>query len=201
MKVPAPQLCVLILAAGAASRMRGADKLLEPVGDVPLLRHVVEMALGTGSVVHVALPPDRPLRAKALAGLPVEVVTVAQAAEGMAASLRAGLATIPDGAATLLLLADMPEIDAADLHRMIAAHHAQPLRVLRGASTDGTPGHPVLLPAWARAELGALTGDSGARAFLQAHADKVTLVPLPADHATTDLDTPEDWAAWRAARA
>jgi molybdenum cofactor cytidylyltransferase len=44
-----------------------------------------------------------------------------------------------------------------------------------------------------------LTGDQGARDLLRAHADDVRAVVLPARHAVTDLDTPEDWANWRAA--
>jgi molybdenum cofactor cytidylyltransferase len=43
-----------------------------------------------------------------------------------------------------------------------------------------------------------LTGDQGARAVLQRHADKILYTALPGQHATTDLDTPEAWAAWRA---
>jgi CTP:molybdopterin cytidylyltransferase MocA len=43
-----------------------------------------------------------------------------------------------------------------------------------------------------------LQGDDGGRAIMIAHRDQTHLVPLPGDHATRDLDTPEDWAAWRA---
>jgi molybdenum cofactor cytidylyltransferase len=43
-----------------------------------------------------------------------------------------------------------------------------------------------------------LTGDTGAREVLKRHSDRVHLVPLKGDRALTDLDTPEDWAAWRA---
>lgn len=195
----AAELCILILAAGASRRMRGGDKLLEPVGAVPLLRRVAQVALDTGLSTRVALPPDRPDRLAALEGLAIERILVPEATEGMAASLRAGLAATPQGAATLLLLADMPEIDAEDLRVMIAAHRAQPQRIMRGATTSGKAGHPVIFPAWAKPELMALAGDTGAKAFLQAHAQRVDLIPLPATHATTDLDTPEDWAEWRAA--
>ncbi|MFN5826754.1 MAG: nucleotidyltransferase family protein, partial [Rhodobacterales bacterium] len=65
---------------------------------------------------------------------------------------------------------------------------------------DGTPGHPVLFPVWALADLAALTGDSGARDLLQTYRNRTELVALPARHAVTDLDTPEDWAAWRGAQ-
>ena len=57
---------ILILAAGAASRMRGGDKMLEQVAGVPQLRRIVNAACATGAPVRVALPPDRPLRAAAI---------------------------------------------------------------------------------------------------------------------------------------
>ena len=41
----APRIAALVLAAGAARRMRGRDKLLEPVAGRPLLRAVAEAAL------------------------------------------------------------------------------------------------------------------------------------------------------------
>lgn len=176
--------------------MRGADKLLEPVAGVPLLRHVSAQALATGLAVTVVLPPDRPLRAAALAGLPVASVVAARAADGMGASLAAGAAAAPKGA-LIVLLADLPEITGDDLATLAAAAAAHPGRPLRATAADGTPGHPVLFPASLRPALLALTGDEGARAVLRAHPP--VPVPLPARHAVTDLDTPEDWAAWRAA--
>lgn len=191
---------ILILAAGASSRMRGADKLMEPVAGQPLIAHLARQALATGCPVTVALPPGGGARETALDGLPVTRLRVPAPEDGMAASLTAGLAALPQPAPVLLLLGDMPEITAADLSRVLAAHAAAPDRIHRGAGSDGTPGHPVLFPPWARADLANLSGDQGARAVLTRHAARVTLVPLPGDHATTDLDTPEDWARWRAAQ-
>jgi molybdenum cofactor cytidylyltransferase len=56
----------------------------------------------------------------------------------------------------------------------------------------------VLFPADLLPELAALTGDTGAREVLTRHATRVHLVPLKGDRALVDLDTPEDWADWRA---
>ena len=190
---------ILILAAGAAARMRGADKLLEPVDGLPLLERIARAALATGWPVTVALPPDRSARAAALRGLAVTSVTVPNPALGMAASLVAGLRAMPPGP-VMLLLADLPEITAEDLLRMAAAHRAAPEMIHRGTAQDGTPGHPVIFPAWARDELLALTGDQGARDLLRRHAAEVQPTTLPGAHATTDLDTPEAWADWRASR-
>ncbi|MBC2835361.1 nucleotidyltransferase family protein [Paragemmobacter straminiformis] len=193
------QTHILILAAGASSRMRGGDKCLEPVAGEALLRRLARLGLGAGCAVTVALPPDRPARDAALDGLAVTRVTVADAAKGMAASLVAGVSALPPDAAVLLVLADLPMLDAADLATLLAEAAAHPDAILRGADAGGAAGHPVLFPADLRGELLALTGDEGARSVLRRHAGRVRLVPLPAGHATTDLDTPEDWAAWRKA--
>lgn len=184
---------ILILAAGASSRMRGGDKLLERVDGMPLLRRQAQAALSTGCRVLVTLPPDRPERTVALEGLAVERRVVADAAEGMAASLRAGAEAVRGP--LLVLLADLPEITADDLRTLLAAGRETPSVILRATSAEGQPGHPILFPPAVVPELALLTGDTGARAILARH--ELRLIALPDRHATTDLDTPEDWADWR----
>lgn len=188
---------ILILAAGAASRMRGGDKMLEQVAGVPQLRRIVTAACATGAPVRVALPPDRPLRAAALTGLDCEQVLVANASAGMSASIRAGTAGWTG--AVMILPADMPDLDTPMLQRMLACHRQEPRALLRGSS-GAEPGHPVLFPADLVPALRDLQGDVGARPVVQAARNRLRLVPLPDRAALTDLDTPEDWAAWRAAR-
>lgn len=190
---------ILLLAAGASSRMAPADKLTETLDGEPLLRRAARVALETGAPVIVVLPPDRPAREACLAGLSVTRVTAREAAEGMAASLRAGLAALPAGAAGVMVLpADMPGFGAADLTALLTRFAADPTRILRGAAADGTPGHPVLFPADLIPALAALTGDEGGRSVLHAQAARVDLVPLPGRRALVDLDTPADWQAFRA---
>jgi CTP:molybdopterin cytidylyltransferase MocA len=180
--------------------MGGRDKLLEPVGGEPLLRRLARAALATGAPVTVALPPDRPAREAALAGLALARVTVPDPSEGMGASLRAGVAALPEGEAVLVLLADLPEIEAEDLATMLRAARSAPEAILRATAADGTPGHPVLFPPWARGDLLEARGDAGARDLIRREAARVVTVPLPGARAITDLDTPEAWAAWRASR-
>ena len=55
-----------------------------------------------------------------------------------------------------------------------------PDRILRATAQDGTPGHPVLFPAWAVPELASLTGDSGARDLLKREAGRTENIALPA---------------------
>lgn len=199
----AGNILVLILAAGAAKRMGARDKCLEDVNGEPALRHAALAALGAGTQVLVTLPADGPRRAgrmAALEGLSVEQIFVADAAEGMAASLRAGArrAQALQSRALMILLPDMPEITAGDIGTLLASHAGAPDRALRAASEDGRPGHPVILPATLLPALMALSGDRGARDLLKANPPG--LCPLPGTRALHDLDTPDEWDKWRAGR-
>ncbi|APE43596.1 4-diphosphocytidyl-2C-methyl-D-erythritol synthase [Sulfitobacter alexandrii] len=192
---------IIILAAGGATRMRGRDKLLEPVAGVPLLRRQALMAraAGQGPVV-VALPPRPHLRYDVLEGLDVQLLPVADAAEGMNASLRAGILALPGTVrCAMVLLADLPELTAADLRRVAdAVDLTDGNMIWRGATAQGAPGHPIVFRSDLFPALAALEGDSGGREVVSQQADRMVLVPLPGDRARLDLDTPEAWAAWRA---
>lgn len=187
---------LVLLAAGASRRMRGADKLLQEVDGLPLLRRQVLALLATGTgPVGVTLPCDETARHRVLDGLSVTVIPVPDAAQGMSASLRAAADWARDQP-LLVCPADMPELTSKDFARLIAAYDGT--RPARATAQDGTPGHPVVFPADLLPLLGKLTGDEGARSVLNAHPPQ--LIALPAHHATTDLDTPEAWTDWRAKR-
>jgi CTP:molybdopterin cytidylyltransferase MocA len=189
-------LTILIPAAGNATRMRGGDKLLEPVAGEPMLRRQARIARSVCAQVIVTLRDPDPARMGCLQGVDVTTLSVQGAAEGMAASIRAG--AVRTVGALMILPADMPEITAVDLQTLIAAFDQS--CILRATASDGTPGHPVIFPADLLAELAALQGDEGGRAVVQRHRDRVHLIALPDQHATLDLDTPEAWAQWRVQR-
>lgn len=191
---------ILMPAAGMSARMGGRDKLLEPAGGVPLLARQVIRALDTGADVYVTTRADRPARVEALRGLSQDrlfLVPVDAPEDGLSASLRAGVSALPDTVqVVMILLPDLPDITTEDLSAMLAAQAGAPGSTLRACTEDGTPGHPVIFPRRWFGELARLTGDRGAGALLR--RIDVTCYPLPGRRAITDLDTPADWAAWRA---
>lgn len=194
-------LPLIVLAAGRSSRMRGADKLLESVDGKPLIRRQAEIArAATKGAVIVTLPCNAPARLKAIEGCDVNVIPVPDAAEGMSASLRRALTALPnDVPAAMVLLSDLPELTSADLIRVRDAVDVNsPTLIWRGATAQGAPGHPVVFANCLFHELCALSGDTGGAEVVARHRDQTCLVPLPKEHARRDLDTPEDWAAWRA---
>lgn len=193
------EVLILIPAAGASSRMRGSDKLMEDVGGETALHRAARIARASGARVYVTLPESGPHsvpRRGELSGIEVRALPVRDAHEGMAASLRAGVAAAGSAAGLLVMLPDMPEITEADLSHLVAAFVAQPGKVHRAAAEDGTPGHPVIFPRRLFAELSVVTGDVGGRRVM--FGEDIVLHPLPGRRALLDLDTPEDWAAWRA---
>ena len=131
-------------------------------------------------------------RAAVVAADPAAAVVVAQDwADGMGASLRAGLARLADVDAVLVLLVDTPGIGPAALARVAAAATRDGL--VRG-SYDGRPGHPVLLGAEHLAGVAAAAHDDvGARGYL-AGRDDVRPVEVGDVATRDDVDTPADLA-------
>jgi molybdenum cofactor cytidylyltransferase len=195
-----PRIAALVLAAGAGRRMRGADKLLEPVAGMPILRKVAEAARASRADAVVAvIPPGDAARRAALPRDGLAIVEAVQCAEGMAGSLRAGMAALPpETDAVVILLADMPEVGAADIDRLIAAYDREEGReICRAVTEAGAPGHPVLFGRRFFENLASLAGDTGAREIVRDAAEYVVDVPTRGHGAVVDLDTPEAWADWR----
>ena len=191
---------ILILAAGQSSRMRGADKLLQDIDGAPLLAHVVARAAATGHPVFTAMPGPQHPRYQVMRDLPAACYDIPDAVEGMSGTLRGAIGRLPPCEAFMLLLADLPEIETTDIEAVFAARLARPEYLIwRGATQDSKPGHPILFDASLRPDFAKLTGDSGGEAVVKAHVDDTCLVTLPGNRARLDLDTPEDWAEWRAA--
>ncbi|WP_420584199.1 nucleotidyltransferase family protein [Ruegeria sp.] len=195
------QIPILLLAAGQSSRMGGADKLLQDVDGQPLLRRSAIVAQGAGPVI-VAMPASPHPRYDALRGLDLHLVGVPDAQEGMNASLRRALAHVPgDTQAVMVLLADLPDITTTDLNAVMASVDNHPdYLIWRGTTAEGKPGHPVVFHHSLFDQLSQLTGDEGAQSVVRSHPGQTHLHPLPGKNALLDLDTPEDWAAWRAER-
>ena len=188
-----------ILAAGASSRMRGRDKLLEDVDGEPLLARQARISSECGVPVLIALPPDDNTRAGVAHAAGARTIIVEAVPPGMGESISAlaGEAERMGADWLLLLLADMPELEAQDLGALLsAASAASEGTVIRAASVEGRPGHPVVFPRDMFPSLRRLGGDTGAREVVS-EARRVVLVPLPGNRALTDLDTPEAWEAWR----
>ena len=201
----APRLATIVLAAGRSSRMGTANaprnKLVEMLGGKPLVRHVVEAAIASpaSSVVVVVLGHDGARVREALSGLDVVFAENPKFAEGMAGSLQAGIARLPEDIdGVLVTLGDMPEVTGDQIGRLVAAFDPEEGRTIIVPMRERKRGNPVL---WGASHLPAmmqLRGDAGARSIIAAHPDQVVEVEFDSDAVVTDIDTPDALASARA---
>jgi molybdenum cofactor cytidylyltransferase len=182
----------IVLAAGASRRF-GSQKLLAPVGGVPLVRRSVERLLEASlDDIVVVLGSDAPAVSAALGGLRVRTVTNAAHATGMSSSLRAGVDTLrPATEAALVALADQPGVGAEIVDRLIERYRAEGSPIVAPLYRGGVRGNPVLFDRSLFDELRATTGDEGGRSVVARDRRRVALVEIDLEM-PRDVDRPED---------
>ena len=185
-------ICV-VLAAGSSTRMRGTNKLLEPVDDNPMVATVVRAALASrADEVLVVTGEDRERVEACLSGLQVRLLWNPDHAQGLSTSLRAGVSGLPSGArAVAICLGDMPLVRPGHIDTLIRAFLTDSEGSIFVPTWQGQRGNPVLWTVDLLPEIGTLTGDVGAKALMSRHPTKVREVPVDEPGVLTDVDTPE----------
>jgi molybdenum cofactor cytidylyltransferase len=196
---PAPEsldgaaVSAVVLAAGRASRM-GEEKLLLPLGDKPVLRHVVETVdrAGLRETVVVVNPRNRGAITALVSDLTRRVVCNERFQDGIASSIATGTGAVADDSEALVLVqGDQPMITSEMLQVLVSVWR-QERPPFVAASYDGLTTTPVLFARALYSELRALEGDVGARAVLRRHAGKTVAFP---SWMGSDLDTSADYDA------
>ncbi len=189
-------IAAVVLAAGRSTRM-GANKLLLPLDGKPVLGHVVETirAAGLASIIVVLGHEAEKIRAS-LTGDDLTFALNESYRQGLASSLKCGLAAVPEGCdGAMIFLGDMPDVDPELVKKMLAAFDPAQKRAIVVPVRGGRQGHPVL---WGRSFFDLLqerlSGDSGARHLIGECAEWVARVEATQD-IFADLDTPEAFRA------
>ena len=190
-------IAAVILAGGRASRM-GSNKLVAELDGEPIVRRTVRAVLGSraGPVVVVTGHEADAVRS-ALAGLEVRFEHNPDFAHGMSTSLRVGVAAVGAVDGALICLGDMPRLAAEHFDAVIDAFRAGDPDDIVVPTCDRKRGNPVLWPRRYFAEIAALSGDVGARALIEHHADHVRLVAIDDPAILVDVDTPAALAELR----
>ncbi len=192
-------VAAIILAAGRSTRMGGPNKLLAELGGKALVRIVAEQALASKARDVIVVTGHQAEQVeKALHGLNVKFVRNPDFAEGLASSVKAGVAAVADDAdGAVICLGDMPLISANLIDRLIEAFAPDRGNLIVIPVSDNRRGNPVL---WSRRffnELMTLDGDIGARHLIARHSEAVAEVPVEGFGAFLDIDTPQALEAAR----
>jgi molybdenum cofactor cytidylyltransferase len=183
-----PPLDAIVLAAGFGKRF-GGRKLLSRYADSPLIDGALTAAKASPArSVKVVTGADPEVAAIArAAGL--QVVEAADYADGLSASLKAGIVSLPaDCAGVFIFLGDMPRIPHDVLQPLAdalaaGAVAAQPVH-------QGQRGHPALIGRALFPQILQLTGDAGAGRLLASLGDQVALIEA-GDGVLFDVDVPD----------
>jgi len=184
-------IAVIILAAGASSRM-GTPKQLLKWKNTTLLGHALKTAKGINqSKIVVVLGANFEL-IKAKVNLDnCEILKNENWEEGLGKSIATGVSHVLRNDlnidAVLVMLADQPLIDGAYLNTMIIAYREGAFQIVATSYKNGKQGVPVLFDKAYFQELSQLNDDKGAKAILRKHAANVIVVN--ATHDVSDIDT------------
>lgn len=191
-RAPAPSVVAVVLAAGRGRRF-GSDKRRARLADgQTLLQRACAPALAAGLPLYLALRPEDPPELLP-AGGPVQRVDVARADQGMGVSLATAVAALPAAVqGCLVLLGDMPGLQAETLCRLRQALAAGGDKALVAPVWQGRRGHPVGLGRYWFAELQELAGDSGARHLLQREGHRLQRLVVADPGVIRDVDRRSD---------
>jgi molybdenum cofactor cytidylyltransferase len=184
----------LVLAAGSSRRM-GSPKQLLLFDGRPLLELVVEKVTASrlDEVLVVLGAAAGEIRAGVDFGRAAVLINEDHAT-GMASSLRAGLAALPETVdRALIILGDQPDISAALLDRLLDLQESSGLPAA-ALSFNGLLHPPVVLKRELWGDLMSLEGDVGCRAVIRARPELVArLAVAETSNHPVDVDTPADY--------
>lgn len=190
----------VVLAAGAGTRLGRGPKALLPYRGRPLVEAVAAALLDGGCREVVVVLGAGAQDVASIAELDrYRTVVNHEWQSGMGSSLLLGNASADPADHLMIALVDQPGLTMRTVGRLLAAH--QPGRITAaaynddGASTVGSRrfrrGHPLVIDAGLRQAVAeTVTGDAGARGFLQAHPELVDEVDCSDQSTGEDVDTP-----------
>lgn len=190
----APTIAAVILAAGRSRRMAPHNKLLvaDKTGK-PMIARVVDNVLSSKARPLIVVTGHQAEQVEhALGGRPVRFVHAEDYAEGLSASLKAGIAAVPhDCAAALVCLGDMPLVTGRMLDRLLESYDPDEGRLIVLPTYHGKQGNPMLWDRRFFPEILQISGDSGARFLVGKHMESVAEVEMADDAVLRDFDTTE----------
>ena len=188
------KVAILILAAGAASRM-GKPKQLLPYRGTHLLGHAIQTAIEAKfGRVYCILGAHQEEISAAITDTGIKIIVNTNWQTGLSSSIIAGLDTVrqedPQTTAVLIMLADQPKVKTDYLRTLASIHFEEPQKIL---ATDygKRNGVPALFPSKYFKDLLVLKGDAGARELLNANPGIVRSVKP--DFSLIDIDTQGDY--------
>ena len=192
-------LWAIVLAAGESRRLGRPKQLVQWRGESLITRSVRAAQAVCGPRVVVVLGAHRDAIECELEALGPVLALNPHWTEGLASSLRVGIAALPPSCeAALLQSCDQPRVPVSALQALAQCWRENPDRAIASAYAN-TVGIPAILPARLFTTLKTLSGDQGARAVLRAEGAQLLRFALP--EAAFDVDDEDSLRAFESSDA
>jgi molybdenum cofactor cytidylyltransferase len=186
-------ISAILLGAGESRRM-GVNKLSLPWGSRTIFERSLHSLLQS-EVDEVIVVINKKMRAFVipLRGPKIRVLLNPFYKKGMSTSIRRGLRAIrPETRGILIALGDQPYLKPRTVNTLIHAFKRKKGEIIV-PTYRGRRGHPVIFDRKYGVELSKLRGDSGARAIIEKHSEKVFRVRIKSQAVVKDIDLWEDY--------
>jgi molybdenum cofactor cytidylyltransferase len=199
----------IVLAAGGSSRMKdGQQKLLLPLGDRPVLVHVIEAVLTSqlhpivvvlgsraaeiGQTISSYLSKEQQSH--------LHILENSDYTNGMSSSLHVGIRGLMDEnqdtiAGAMILLGDQPFVSTEMIDALIGVEQEGVAKIV-APRYNGKRGNPVIFSSELFAELLEVVGDEGGKSVIERHRADVRMVEMEDVGQNHDVDT---WEAYQKA--
>ena len=193
----APVIAAVILGAGRSRRMAPHNKLLvsDKAGKAMIARVIDNVLSSNARPILIVTGHQADQVEHALGGRPVRYVHAPDYADGLSASLKAGIAAVPpECAAAVVCLGDMPLVTGRMIDRLMSMYDQDEGRLIVLPTFRGKQGNPMLWDRRFFPEILQITGDSGARFLVGKYPEFVCEVEMADDAVLRDFDTTESLA-------
>ncbi|HEX8523804.1 MAG TPA: nucleotidyltransferase family protein [Tepidisphaeraceae bacterium] len=189
------KIAAVVLAAGMSRRM-GEPKALLPLGDQPLIQHVVQSVRAVreiSSIVVVTGNRADEVAAAVECSIARFVHNDAHETAAMLSSIQIGLTAVGEGVgAAVVALGDQPLIASATIAALINTWRESDALAVR-PRYQSKRGHPVVLDRRAIRDVLALGADETLKDYLAQHERDVIELDVDDPMITFDVDTPADY--------
>lgn len=194
MKETAEKTGIIVLAAGASSRMKTPKQLLDFEGETLLRRAVSAAVESICEPVVVVLGANYEKTSAEIEDLPVEICFNERWENGLSSSIKTGIERLlkiePEISAAVFTLADQPLVNGNHINLLVEKFHRSKNSII-AAEYNETVGVPAVFARKFFDDFFELSGDTGAKIIMEKRRESLETIELP--EAAFDIDTERDF--------
>lgn len=185
----------ILLAAGESKRMGEINKLTLTINSVPMLLHsAIRLLSANITELVVVVGHEEETARRILAGLPLNIVSNPNYANGQMTSVHVGLNTLKKPCDSVMIcLSDQPKLDVSDYNQLIHTYRSDCQTPILVPTWKKKRGNPIIIDTEQKDIILGSNRNLGCKHLTRNYPELVTSMEMGNDHFIADIDTPEDY--------